>query len=492
MIPKADGGRVDMENEDMKRLSPLLTDYYQLTMMQGYHSSGLNARQACFDIFFRRHPFNGGFTIAAGLDDAIGFLEGLRFSEEDLDYLQQSGNFNPEFLEYLAGMRFTGDVWAAPEGTVVFPLAPFVRISGSLDQLQLVESALLNIINFQTLVATKSARICQEAGEGNVMEFGLRRAQGFDGAMSATRAAYIGGCAATSNVAAARALGIPARGTHAHAWVTAFSDELAAFRKFVELYPANAVLLVDTYDTLNSGVPNAIKVAHEMESRGEKLIGVRLDSGDLAFLSMETRRMLDEAGLEYVDIMCSSELDEHIIHDLRIQGAKINAYGVGTRLVTADGDPSLTGVYKMAAIMDEQGQWRMTMKKAEGLKKSTLPGVKQVYRLYDRKGEMVADMMELEDFPPDFTQPVRGVHPVIDSAYKVYEDVARVEPMLAPVMKGGQVVAPRPGMAAIRARVKSQMACLHPTMRRLLNPHEYKVSLGPKLYELTKKMRGTI
>ncbi|MDH5509684.1 MAG: nicotinate phosphoribosyltransferase [Nitrospinota bacterium] len=473
----------------MNSASSLLTDYYQLTMMQGYFHCGLNIRKACFDIFFRRAPFNGGFTLAAGLEDAMDFLRNLKFGAEELEYLREDGSFGEEFLEYLGQMRISADVWAAPEGTVVFPLEPILRIMGPLDQLQLVESALLNIINFQTLVATKAARICLEAGRDNVMEFGLRRAQGFDGAMSATRAAHIGGCSATSNVAAARKLGIPAKGTHAHSWVTAFPGELEAFREFVNLYPDNAILLVDTYDTLKSGVPNAIKVAREMESRGRKLIGIRLDSGDLAFLSIEARRMLDQAGLADVKIMCSSELDEHIIHDLRIQGARIDAYGVGTRLVTADGDPSLTGVYKMAAMETDDGQWRMTMKKAEGLKKSTLPGVKQVYRLHEKTGEMMADLVELEGAAPDFTGPVKGVHPVIDGAHKVYEDIGHVEELLAPVMKNGEMVADLPELAMIRIRARDQLSRLHPTMRRLLNPHEYKVSLGPKLYTAAKKLR---
>ena len=428
--------------------------------------------------------------MAAGLETALKYLEGLRFSEDEIEYLRGEGHFRSEFLDYLAKMRFTGEVLAVSEGTVVFPLAPIFRIIGPLDQLQLVESAILNMINFQTLVATKASRICQEAGVDNVMEFGLRRAQGFDGAMTASRAAYIGGCAATSNMAAARALGIPARGTHAHSWVNAFASELEAFRAFVKIYPVGAVLLVDTYDTLQSGIPNAIKVAGEMRSRGEKLAGVRLDSGDLAFLSIEARGMLDAAGLTEVKIICSSELDEHIIHDLKIQGARIDIYGVGTKLVTADGDPSLTGVYKMAAMQDDRGEWRMTMKKTDGLKKSTLPGIKQVYRMFDKKGEMVGDLLELESAPPDFSRPVRGVHPQIDSAYKVYEGISDAQALLAPVMSGGKITVELPGLDAIRARAKAQLASLHPTMRRLLNPHEYKVSVGPKLWEMARKMRG--
>lgn len=458
--------------------------------MRGYFASGLNRAQACFDLSFRRHPFNGGYTVAAGLEDALRFLEGLAFGPEDIEYLRRDPNFTAPFLDYLRGMRFSADVWAVAEGTVVFPMEPILRIQGPLDQLQLVESALLNIINFQTLVATKAARICQEAGEDNVMEFGLRRAQGMDGAMSASRAAYIGGCSSTSNVAAARKLGIPARGTHAHSWVTAFPNELAAFRKFVELYPDDSVLLVDTHDTLQSGVPNAIKVGLEMKSRGGRLAGIRLDSGDLAFLSIEARRALDAAGLAEVKIICSNELDEHIIHDLKIQGARIDAYGVGTRLVTADGDSALTGVYKMAAIREEGGEWRMTMKKTEAPRKATLPGIKQVYRLFDKNGEMMADLIELEGSAPDFAKPVRGVHPVIESAFKVYEGIGRAEPMLLRVMAGGKPTGPSPSLPEIRARVKSQLAGFHPTMRRLLNPHEYKVSAGPRLYEALKALRG--
>jgi len=468
--------------------SGLATDHYQLTMMQGYLATGLNGHDACFDLFFRSNPFNGGYTLTAGLDEALMFLEELRFHPDDIEYLAELGLFKPEFLKYLESFRFTGDVFAVPEGAVMFPMEPVVRVIAKLDQCQLVESALLNIINFQSLIATKAARVCHEAGEDNVLEFGLRRAQGHDGALTAARAAYIGGCAATSNVEAGKVYGIPVRGTHAHSWVTAFPDEITAFRKFVELYPDNSILLVDTYDTLNSGVPAAIQVGLEMRRNGRKLGGIRLDSGDLAFLSIRTRKMLDEAGLVDTMIVCSSELDEFIIHDLNSQGARIDIFGVGTKLISANGDPALSGVYKMAAIREQGGQWRNTIKKTEGLKKATLPGVKQVWRLLDSDNEMMGDIIELEDEKPDFSAGIQGVHPFLKDIGKIYDGIKSAGQLLAPSMVNGRRLAESPSLRQIRARAKKELDRLHPTTRRLLNPHEYKVSVGPQLNELTQKL----
>ncbi len=469
--------------------SPLVTDFYQLTMVQGYRRAGLHRSQACFDYFFRDPPFGGGFSVFAGLEEALRFLEGLRFSGEDLDFLAAEGSFDREFLDGLRDLRFTGEVRAVPEGSLVFPHEPVLRVIAPLDEAQLVESTLLNILNFQTLIATKAARICQEAGFENVMEFGLRRAQGPDGSRTAVRAAFIGGCVATSNVDAGREYGIPVSGTHAHSWVMAFPSELEAFRAYARTYPDRATLLVDTYDTLGSGVPNAIRVARELAADGHRLHAVRLDSGDLAYLSVETRRMLDAAGLNEVKIVASSNLDETVIHDLVGQGARIDLYGVGTRLATAHGDPSLNGVYKLAAVCPPGGDWEPRLKLSEGAKKATLPGLKQVWRLFRENGEMMADLIELEGAEPDFSRGVRGHHPALEYEHKDYRDIARAEPRLQVVLRQGRRALESPTLAEIRARVPRELESLHPTMRRLLNPHGYKVSVGPKLLELTRRLR---
>jgi nicotinate phosphoribosyltransferase len=469
--------------------SPLVTDFYQLTMAQGYRRAGMHEHLACFDLFFREHPFQGGFTVFAGLEEALRFLEGFRFTDDDVAYLREEGTFSAGFLDELRNLRFTGEVDAVPEGTLVFPFEPMLRVIAPLDEAQLVESTLLNIVNFQTLIATKAARICREAGRDNVMEFGLRRAQGQDGARTAVRAAYIGGCVATSNVDAAKEYGIPVSGTHAHSWVMAFPGELEAFRAYVRAYPERAVLLVDTVDTLRSGVPNAVTVAREMEARGERLFGVRLDSGDLAYLSIETRKQLDEAGLDYVKIVASSDLDERIIHDLNIQGARIDLYGVGTKLVTAHGDPALTGVYKLAAVRPPGEPWRNRLKISEGSKKATLPGVKQIWRLYRKSGEMMADWIEIDGEEPDFSGGVWGYHPVLEYEKKFYRDIDRAENLLRPVFRKGKPVVEFPPLGEIRDRVRDRLETLHPTMRRLLNPHVYKVSIGPRLLEERRRLR---
>jgi nicotinate phosphoribosyltransferase len=468
--------------------SPVVTDLYQLTMMEGYRLASIHAREACFDYFIRHNPFGGGYTVSAGLADALRFLATARFSDADLDYLRSLGLFRDDFVDTLRSWRFGGDVYAVQEGTVVFPREPILRVQGTLEDCQLVETALLNTLNFQSLIATKAARICQEAGVDNVVEFGLRRAQGTDGALSAARAAYIGGCAATSNLLAGEVYGIPVKGTHSHSWVLAFPTELDAFRAFAYAYPKASVLLVDTYDTLGSGMPNAITVGRELAGRGDQLVGVRLDSGDLAYLTVRVRRMLDDAGLTETKIVCSSDLDEHIIRDLRIQGADIDLYGVGTRLVSAHGDSALPGVYKMAAIRGADGDWELKRKLSEGTSKATLPGLKQVWRLYDRDGMAMADWVELIDETPDVSRGILGHHPTDPHARKAYEGVDRALPLLDPVLRDGEPVIEFPPLTAIRARVRDQLEQFDPTHRRILNPHVYKVSLGPKLKAETDRL----
>ena len=381
----------------------LLTDLYQLTMAYSYWKTGLTDHEAVFHLFFRHNPFHGGFTITAGLATAVEYLESLHFDQDDLAYLATlQGNdgkrlFEAAFLDYLGQMRLKCDVDGMPEGTVVFPFEPLLRIKGPLIQAQLLESALLNIINFQTLIATKTARIVMATNGEPVLEFGLRRAQGIDGALAASRAAYIGGCSATSNVLAGRLYGIPVKGTHAHSWVMCFDDEIEAFRAYAQAMPNNCVFLIDTYDTLQ-GVRNAVAVAKELRTKGHEMIGVRLDSGDLAWLSIEARRILDEAGFPKALILASNDLDENIITSLKDQGATIAVWGVGTRLVTAYDEPALGGVYKLSAIRSNGSAWQYKVKLSEQAVKISNPGVLQVRRFY-HDGQATGDMIFDEEYP---------------------------------------------------------------------------------------------
>lgn len=471
--------------------SPLWTDLYELTMMGGFLDHGLADRRAVFDLFFRRIPHDGGYAVAAGLEDALDFLSRIRFLPEELDYLSGLSLFAPEFLARLREFRFTGTVHALPEGTPVFAYEPILRLEASLLEAQLVESGLLNLINFSTLIASKAARVAAEAGADNVVEFGLRRAQGPDGSLSATRAAFIGGVSATSNVYAARRLGIPPRGTHAHSWVMAFPDELSAFRAYAATYPDSCILLVDTYDTLGSGVPNALTVGRELRACGGQLAGIRLDSGDLAYLSIEARRRLDEAGFETTRIVASGDLDEWIIHDLVSQGARIDLWGVGTRLVTGGHNPALGGVYKLAAI-ERNGHLLPTMKVSDNPAKETLPGRKQVWRLYDADGAMLADVLALDDeaIAPRAGS-LLGFNLHHEYQKKEYH-YAEARPLLEKVMEAGRVVAPRRPLAQVRADAQAELARLHPTSRRLLNPHVYKVSITQPLLELRRRLRDSL
>ena len=375
----------------------LLTDLYELTMAYGYWKLGIAERESVFHLFFRRKPFDGGFAVVAGLETALEFLDNFHYSASDLAYLEQlkgpdgKNYFEPLFLEYLANFSLKCDIDAMPEGTPVFPYEPILRVQGPMLHAQLLESPLLNIINFQTLIATKSARICWAARPDPVVEFGLRRAQGIDGALAASRAAFIGGCEGTSNVLAGKIYGIPVKGTHAHSWIMAFDEEEESFEAFAKAMPGNCIFLVDTYDTIE-GVKKAIRVAKKMRAKGTEMIGVRLDSGDLAHLSIEIRKLLDADGFPNAKIMASNELDEHIINDLKHQDAKVNLWGVGTNLVTGKDQPALDGVYKISALKDEMGKWQYKVKISEQLAKVTNPGIHQVRRYYDDRGN-VADMI---------------------------------------------------------------------------------------------------
>ncbi len=464
----------------------LLTDFYELTMMQGYCQNRYNP-DTVFEMFFRRAPFGGGFTVFAGLQPLLEAVAGLAFTSQDRAYLQAQGLFRPEFLEHLASLRFTGDIYAMPEGSVVFPGEPLLRVHAPLVQAQLLESLVLNILNFQTLVATKAARIWLASNEGTVLEFGLRRAQGIDGALAASRAAFIGGASATSNTLAGKLFGIPVRGTMAHSWVMAFPSELEAFRKYAEVYPDHCTLLIDTYDTLKSGLENAVLVGRSLKAAGHSQFGVRLDSGDLEYLSKQVRQRLNAEGLQEATIAASNELDEEIIQQLLALGAPIDTWGVGTHLVTAKGDPALTGVYKLAARQVD-GRYQPAIKVSNNPEKISDPGIKQVHRFYNGSGSPIADLLSIEGERVEAGRDYRFYHPRYPYKYMDVSGAKRVEPMLAPVMKGGKIVVDFPDLQTLQARARANLRSLDATYRRILNPHVYKVSLSEALKDLKYRL----
>ena len=477
-----------MSVRELYRLSlATLTDLYELTMGAGYVATGLAEREAVFVLSFRSLPFGGGYAVAAGLADALDILENLRFEAADLEYLRglrasaDRPLFKPDFLDILASLRFSCDVDAILEGTVVFGNEPLLRVRGPLLQAQLVESVLLNVIGFQTLLATKAARVVEAAGGGAVLEFGLRRAQGPDGALSAARAAYIGGVAATSNVLAGRLHGIPVRGTHAHSWVQVFNDEQTAFDAYADAQPDNVTLLVDTYDSL-TGVSHAIETGKRLRASGRSLEGIRLDSGDLAYLSIEARRMLDEAGFADTRIVASNDLDEHTIESLREQGARIDVWGVGTKLDTAFDQPALGAVYKLSAVRESNGEWRFPVKLSEQTAKISTPGILGVRRFIDETGRFRADMIYDEEMPP---QSAAGV--IVDPADSLHmrsiDPGWSAEELVLPALRNGLRAGPSPTLAEIRERARCQIASLHPAIRRLLNPHVYPVGLEYRLHQ---------
>lgn len=461
----------------------LLTDLYQLTMAYGYWKQGHHERRAAFHLYFRKTPFDGGFAIACGLAEALEVLAGLRFEDGDLAFLRTLvGNdgrplLDEAFLAWLGRMEWAIDIDAISEGTVVFPNEPLLRVTGPILQCQLVETLLLNVINFQTLIATKAARVCLAAGEDDVLEFGLRRAQGIDGSLAASRAAYVGGCSATSNVLAGKLLGIPVRGTHAHSWVMSFDTEEEAFAAYADALPNNCVFLVDTYDTLE-GVRRAVAVGQRLRETGHKMIGIRLDSGDLAYLSIEARRILDDAGLQDARIFASNDLDEHLIESLKFQGAAIAVWGVGTNLVTGGEQSALGGVYKLTALQNEQGEWTPRIKASDVAAKSSIPGLLQVRRY--RAGEQaVADAIFDQQtgigHSPTLVDPADPIR-----RKKITADV-QFEDLLQPVMRSGRILDEAPSLPAIRDRVKQQLADFHPGIKRMTNPHLYPVGLEERL-----------
>ena len=466
----------------------LLTDLYQLTMVGGYYLLGKKDQRASFDYFFRKIPEEGGFCVAAGLEQLIDYIENIHFSPGDIDYLKSLNLFPSAVLDYFRELRFTGDLYAVPEGTLVFPQEPLVRVTAPLPEAQFIETALLNFLNFQTLVATKAARVCIAANGDPVIEFGVRRAHGPDGGLSAARAAFIGGAVATSNLMAGRAFGIPVRGTLAHSWVESFSTELESFQAYAKIYPKNCLLLVDTYDTLRSGVPNAIKVGEELRGKKEgDLTGIRLDSGDLTFLSREARKMLDEAGFDRARILGSSDLDEWLIESIKKQGAEIDVWGVGTRLVTSYSCPALGGVYKLSAIF-EDGLLRPKLKVSDDPEKTTNPGVKKVYRFYDEKNFMRGDAIVFEDESLAKGQPVRVFHPMLSHISKIYPAQFEREEILVPIIQGGKRVYQNPTLKEIQEKTLRSLTHLRPEHKRLQNPHLYHVSLGEKLFQKKQEL----
>lgn len=468
----------------------LLTDLYQLTMACAAFREGLSGQEAVFHLFFRRPPFQGGYTVAAGLEPALDFLRDFGFDGSDLAYLATltgadgAALFPPEFLAHLGAMRLSVDVDAMPEGTPVFPQEPLLRIQGPVEQCMLLETPLLNLLNFQTLVATKAARIAQAARGEPVIEFGLRRAQGPDGALSASRAAYVGGATATSNVLAGKRFGIPVRGTHAHSWVMLFDDEREAFAAYARAQPNNCVFLVDTYDTLE-GVRRAIEVGRTLRAQGKELLGIRLDSGDLAWLSIEARKLLDAAGFTRTNIVASNDLDEALIESLKAQGAAIDVWGVGTHLVTAGGDSALGGVYKLSAVRAPGGPWQPRIKLSEQLAKVSTPGLLQVRRYAGPDGELVADAIW-------DTSGAAGIHTLVDPLDGTRRRSVPVggtfEDLLVPVVRAGRRVYTPPPLSEVRARTLAQLSRLAPERRRFLNPHTYPVGLEESLHALRTRL----
>lgn len=473
----------------------LLTDLYQLTMAYGYWKAGRSENESVFHLFFRSHPFKGGFTIACGLEYVIDYLDSFHFSEDDIAYLSTlSGNdgkpmFEQVFLDYLANMKLTCDVEAMPEGTVVFPQEPLLRIRGPIAQCQLLETALLNIVNYQTLVATKAARMNLATKGEPVLEFGLRRAQGIDGGLAASRAAYVGGCDATSNVLAGRLFGIPVKGTHAHSWVMSFDTEMDAFDTYANVLPNNCVFLVDTYDTVQ-GVKHAVEVGKKLRERGYEMIGIRLDSGDLAYLSIQARKILDEAGFPDASIVASNDLDENIITSLKQQDAQINVWGIGTKLVTAYDQPALGGVYKIAAMRKDDGGWDYKVKLSEQVIKVSNPGVLQVRRFY-QDGEYIADMIfnEVEGVPEVATI----IDPMDATRQRDMPADAEFKDLLQPLFKAGELVYQIPSIDEVKAHAAAELENFHAGVKRFVNPHSYPVGLEKNLsdykYDLIRELR---
>lgn len=466
----------------------LLTDLYELTMMQGYFKNQNRNQMAVFDMFYRNNPVDGGYAIAAGLDQLIEYIEGLHFDKEDVDYLRTLKIFDEDFLEYLENFKFSGSIYSIPEGTVIFPREPLVKVIAPIMEAQLVETAILNIINHQSLIATKTARICYAARGDGIMEFGLRRAQGPDAGIYGARAAMIGGCIGTSNVLCGQMFDVPVKGTHAHSWIMSFPDEYTAFKAYADIYPSACILLVDTYDTLKSGIPNAIRVFKEMREAGIPMpfYGIRMDSGDLAYLSKRVRKMLDDAGFSDAVISASNDLDEFLIDSLKAQGATITSWGVGTNLITSKDWPAFGGVYKLAAVMSDDGKFIPKIKLSENTEKVTNPGNKKIYRIYEKEtGKIKADLICLEE--ETFTEDEMIL--LFDPAEpwkktKLMPGEFTLRELMVPVFINGKCVYESPKVMDIREYCKKEQETMWEETRRLINPHKVYVDLSPKLYDI--------
>ncbi|MBQ3105442.1 MAG: nicotinate phosphoribosyltransferase [Lachnospiraceae bacterium] len=472
----------------MERNLTLLTDLYELTMMQGYFKNKDLNETVIFDAFFRSNPMDSGYSIAAGLAQVIQYIENLHFDSEDINYLDGLDIFDEDFLHYLETFRFSGDIYAIPEGNLMFPKEPMIKVIAPIMEAQLIETAILNIVNHQSLIATRASRVCYAAQGDGIMEFGLRRAQGPDAGIYGARAAMIGGCVATSNVLAGQLFHVPVKGTHAHSWIMSFPDEYTAFRTYAEMYPDSCILLADTYDTLKSGVPNAIRVFSEMRSSGIPLstYGIRLDSGDLAYLSKQARKMLDEAGFPDAVISASNDLDEFLIDSLKTQGAAITSWGVGTNLITSKDCPSFGGVYKLAAIKGADGKFIPKIKLSENSEKVTNPGNKTIYRIYDKEtGKLRADLICLADDVFDPEQPLLLFDPQEPwKKTKLPGGSYTMKELLVPVFLAGKRVYTSPSVMEIRAICQRELSTLWDEARRLVNPHKVHVDLSPRLYDM--------
>lgn len=465
----------------------LLTDLYELTMMQGYFRNKTANETVIFDLFYRSNPCGNGYSIMAGLEQSIKYIKELHFTRNDIEYLRSLKMFDESFLDYLGDFKFTGDIYAIPEGTIIFPREPLVKVIAPIMEAQLVETALLNIINHQSLIATKAARVCYAAKGDGVMEFGLRRAQGPDAGIYGARAAVIAGCVGTSNVLAGELFDVPVKGTHAHSWIMSFPDEYTAFKTYAEIYPQACTLLVDTYDTLKSGVPNAIRVFSEMREAGIPLknYGIRLDSGDLAYLSKKARKMLDDAGFTDAVISASNDLDEYVIQSLKLQGATITSWGVGTNLITAKDNPAFGGVYKLAAIQDEDGNFIPKIKLSENSEKVTNPGNKKIYRIYDKEsGKIKADLICMEEEVYSEDEPIRLFSPTEPwKKTRLEPGTYTLRELMVPIFKQGECVYESPKVMAIRAYCLQEQDTLWEETKRFVNPHKVYVDLSQKLYD---------
>ncbi len=465
----------------------LFTDFYQLSMMQSFVDNNRHKDEVVMDMFFRKNPCGGGYTIISGINDVAKFIQNLKFSQKDLEYLSSLDKFSQKFLKILRDFKFSGEIWAVEEGSVMFPHEPILRVKANILEALYIETALLSIINFNSLIATKASRVCMSAKGDEVVEFGLRRSQGLEAGLSGARSAFVGGCCGTSNVMAGKKYGVSVLGTHSHAWVQSYESELEAFRAYAKTYPQSTLLLVDTYDTLKSGLPNALIVFNELKQKGYKPLGIRIDSGDLEYLSKKARKILDDAGFEDAKILASDNLDEYIIEHLKSIGAKIDIWGVGTKLITSYDCPSLGGVYKMAAIV-KNGKYEPKMKFSEDPRKMNNPAYKQVHRLYDKKTNMaIADLISLDDESLDESETLEIFHPLYTYKRKKIQNFYSKK-LLKPLFENGRLVRELCDVQKAKQKAQSEKKTFWHEYLRNIKPATYKVDLSLKLWKIRQKL----